>query len=24
MEAGWSPESRGRPFELILEEGDLA
>lgn len=24
MEAGWAPESRGRPFELILEEGDLA
>ena len=23
MEAGWSPDSRGRPFELILEEGDL-
>jgi hypothetical protein len=23
MEAGWSPDSRGRPFELVLEEGDL-
>jgi hypothetical protein len=23
MEAGWSPDSRGRPFELILEEGDV-
>lgn len=23
MEAGWEPDSRGRPFELILEEGDL-
>jgi hypothetical protein len=21
--AGWEPHSRGRPFELILEEGDL-
>jgi hypothetical protein len=24
MEAGWEPASRGRPFELMLEEGDLA
>jgi hypothetical protein len=24
MEAGWEPHSRGRPFELILEEGDLS
>jgi hypothetical protein len=24
IEAGWSPDSRGRPFELILEESDLA
>ncbi len=23
MDAGWEPHSRGRPFELILEEGDL-
>lgn len=23
MEAGWEPDSRGRPFELILEAGDL-
>jgi hypothetical protein len=23
VEAGWSPDSRGRPFELVLEEGDL-
>jgi len=23
MEAGWSPDSRGRPFELVLEAGDL-
>jgi hypothetical protein len=23
VEAGWSPDARGRPFELILEEGDL-
>ena len=23
IEAGWSADSRGRPFELILEEGDL-
>ena len=23
MEAGWTPHDRGRPFELILEEGDL-
>lgn len=23
MEAGWSPNSRGRPFELVLEESDL-
>jgi hypothetical protein len=23
MEAGWEPHSRGRPFELVLEEGDL-
>lgn len=23
MEAGWSPDSRGRPFELVLEDGDL-
>ena len=24
MEAGWRPQSRGRAFELILEEGDIA
>ena len=24
MEAGWEPHSRGRPFELILEAGDLS
>ena len=24
MQAGWSPDGRGRPFELILEEGDLS
>ena len=24
IEAGWSPDGRGRPFELILEEGDLS
>jgi hypothetical protein len=23
MDAGWSPDGRGRPFELILEESDL-
>jgi hypothetical protein len=23
MEAGWEPASRGRPFELMLEESDL-
>ncbi len=23
MDAGWEPASRGRPFELMLEEGDL-
>ncbi len=23
MQAGWVPESRGRPFELVLEESDL-
>ncbi|MFO1246901.1 MAG: hypothetical protein U1E93_01480 [Alphaproteobacteria bacterium] len=23
IEAGWSPDGRGRPFELILEDGDL-
>lgn len=23
IEAGWSPNGRGRPFELVLEEGDL-
>lgn len=23
MEAGWSPDARGRAFELILEEGDV-
>ena len=23
MEAGWEPHSRGRTFELVLEEGDL-
>jgi len=23
IQAGWSPDSRGRAFELILEEGDL-
>jgi len=23
IEAGWSPDSRGRPFELVLEAGDL-
>lgn len=23
MEAGWEPHSRGRSFELILEEGDV-
>jgi len=23
MAAGWEPHSRGRPFELVLEEGDL-
>ena len=23
IEAGWSPDGRGRPFELILEETDL-
>ena len=23
MEAGWHPDSRGRPFELVLEEGDV-
>lgn len=23
VEAGWSPDLRGRPFELVLEEGDL-
>lgn len=23
MEAGWSPDGRGRPFELVLETGDL-
>jgi hypothetical protein len=22
-DAGWEPDSRGRPFELVLEEGDL-
>jgi len=24
MEAGWEANSRGRPFELVLEEGDLS
>ena len=24
MEAGWNPKSRGRPFELVLEQEDLA
>jgi hypothetical protein len=24
MEAGWNPKSRGRPFELILDEQDVA
>ena len=24
MEAGWKPKSRGRPFELILDEKDIA
>jgi hypothetical protein len=23
IEAGWAPNGRGRPFELILEESDL-
>ena len=23
VEAGWGPDGRGRPFELILEENDL-
>jgi hypothetical protein len=23
MEAGWEAHSRGRPFELVLDEGDL-
>jgi hypothetical protein len=23
IEAGWEPASRGRPFELVLEESDL-
>jgi hypothetical protein len=23
MDAGWEPHSRGRTFELVLEEGDL-
>jgi hypothetical protein len=23
IEAGWSPHGRGRPFELVLEEGDV-
>jgi hypothetical protein len=23
IEAGWSPDGRGRPFELVLEEADL-
>lgn len=23
MEAGWEPHSRGRPFELVLEPGDV-
>jgi hypothetical protein len=23
MEAGWQAHSRGRPFELVLEEGDI-
>lgn len=23
VEAGWSPHGRGRPFELVLEEGDV-
>jgi hypothetical protein len=23
MEAGWSPDSRGRAFELVLEDGDV-
>jgi hypothetical protein len=23
IQAGWSPDGRGRPFELILEEDDL-
>ncbi|MDB5739199.1 MAG: hypothetical protein JWP16_239 [Alphaproteobacteria bacterium] len=23
LEAGWVPDSRGRPFELVLEESDL-
>jgi hypothetical protein len=23
LEAGWIPDSRGRPFELVLEESDL-
>ena len=23
IQAGWSPHSRGRAFELVLEEGDL-
>jgi hypothetical protein len=24
MEEGWKPKSRGRPFELILDEKDIA
>lgn len=24
VDAGWSPHGRGRPFELVLEETDLA
>jgi hypothetical protein len=24
MAAGWEPKSRGRPFELVLEEADVA
>ncbi len=24
MRAGWSPDSRGRPFELVLDAADLA
>ena len=23
VQAGWEPHSRGRPFELVLDEGDL-